>query len=130
MRLATWNINSVRLRIQLVIEFLQKQNIDVLCLQETKTEDRFFPAAALAAAGWSHHAFRGEKSYNGVAIVSRLPLVRLTTGIGLKRLTAGISVRKLRMALRFIIFTFQLAVTCLTARKIQNSVTSWISLPR
>ena len=74
MRLATWNINSVRLRIQLVIDFIQNHNIDVLCLQETKTEDRFFPAAALAAAGWSHHAFRGEKSYNGVAIVSRLPL--------------------------------------------------------
>ena len=74
MKIATWNINSVRLRIDLVMKFLNDSDIDVLCLQETKTEDRFFPAAALAAAGWSHHAFRGEKSYNGVAIVSRLPL--------------------------------------------------------
>lgn len=74
MRLATWNINSVRLRIQLVIDFLQNHNIDVLCLQETKTEDRHFPAEALAEAGWPEHVFRGEKSYNGVAIISRLPL--------------------------------------------------------
>ncbi len=74
MRLATWNINSIRLRIQLVINFLQKHDIDVICLQETKTEDKFFPAATLAEAGWRHHAFRGEKSYNGVAIVSRLPI--------------------------------------------------------
>ena len=49
MRLATWHINSVRLLIQLVIDFLQNHNIDVLCLQETKTEDRFFPVAPLAA---------------------------------------------------------------------------------
>jgi exodeoxyribonuclease-3 len=74
MKLATWNINSVRLRIELVIAFLKESQTDVLCLQETKTEDKFFPADALAAAGWTHHAFRGEKSYNGVAIISRLPL--------------------------------------------------------
>ena len=75
MRLATWNINSVRLRIQLVLDFIQNHDIDVLCLQETKTEDVHFPAEALAEAGWSHHAYRGEKSYNGVAIISRLPLL-------------------------------------------------------
>ena len=74
MRLATWNINSVRLRINLVTDFLRDADIDVLCLQETKTEDAHFPAAALAEAGWAHHAYRGEKSYNGVAIISRLPL--------------------------------------------------------
>ena len=74
MRLATWNINSVRLRIQLVIDFIQNHDVDVLCLQETKTEDVHFPAVALSEAGWPHQAFRGEKSYNGVAIVSRLPL--------------------------------------------------------
>ena len=74
MRLATWNINSVRLRIDLVTGFLRDHDIDVLCLQETKTEDRHFPAEALAEAGWPEHVFRGEKSYNGVAIISRLPL--------------------------------------------------------
>jgi len=74
MRLATWNINSVRLRINLVLDFLASADIDVLCLQETKTEDQHFPAEALAEAGWAHHAIRGEKSYNGVAIIARKPL--------------------------------------------------------
>ena len=74
MRLATWNINSVRLRIDLVTGFLRDHDIDVLCLQETKTEDQHFPAEALTEAGWPHQVYRGEKSYNGVAIVSRLPL--------------------------------------------------------
>jgi exodeoxyribonuclease-3 len=74
MRLATWNINSVRLRIDLVTSFLKSADVDVLCLQETKTEDAYFPADALIEAGWAHHAVRGEKSYNGVAIVARAPL--------------------------------------------------------
>ena len=71
MRIATWNINSIRMRIQLVIDFIKEHDIDVLCLQETKTEDQYFPSAAFAEAGWSHQVFRGEKSYNGVAIISR-----------------------------------------------------------
>ena len=74
MKIATWNINSIRLRLQLVIDFIKEHDIDVLCLQETKTKDEFFPAAALADAGWVHSVFRGEKSYNGVAIISRLPV--------------------------------------------------------
>ena len=74
MRIATWNINSIRLRIQLVIDFIREHDIDVLCLQETKTEDRFFPVVALAEAGWSYQVFRGEKGYNGVAIIARVQL--------------------------------------------------------
>ena len=66
MKIATWNINSVRLRLQLVIDFIKEHEIDVLCLQETKTQDLHFPAEAFAAAGWPHQAIRGEKSYNGV----------------------------------------------------------------
>ena len=54
MRLATWNINSVRLRIDLVTSFLKSADVDVLCLQETKTEDAYFPADALIEAGWAH----------------------------------------------------------------------------
>ena len=50
MKLATWNINSVRLRLPLVLQFLKDADIDVLCLQETKTEDQYFPAAAFAEA--------------------------------------------------------------------------------
>ena len=74
MKIATWNINSVRLRIQLVTNWLKENQPDVLCLQETKTEDQFFPVEAFAEAEWPHVVMRGEKSYNGVAIISRLPI--------------------------------------------------------
>jgi len=76
MKIATWNINSVRLRLDLVLGFLKQADIDVLCLQETKTQDMYFPAEELAAAGWPHQVIRGEKSYNGVAIIARRPLVK------------------------------------------------------
>ena len=78
MKIATWNINSIRLRIQLVIDFLKEHDVDVLCLQETKTQDKQFPVQAIAEAGWPNIAMRGEKSYNGVAILSRLPLTDIT----------------------------------------------------
>jgi exodeoxyribonuclease-3 len=76
MKIATWNINSVRLRLDLVLAFLQDADIDILCLQETKTQDVHFPADAFAHCGWRHQAIRGEKSYNGVAILSRRPFVK------------------------------------------------------
>jgi exodeoxyribonuclease-3 len=69
----TWNINSVRLRIGMVTDFLKAHRPDVLCLQETKTPDEQFPARAFAEAGYVHQAFIGNKGYNGVAVVSRLP---------------------------------------------------------
>ena len=63
MRLATWNINSVRLRIDLVTGFLRDHDIDVLCLQETKTEDQHFPAKALSdAKGSGNGASSGGSS--------------------------------------------------------------------
>jgi exodeoxyribonuclease-3 len=74
MRIATWNINSVRLRQQLVLDFLQSEQIDVLCLQETKVVDDAFPAQPFIDAGYDQQRFRGMKSYNGVAILSRIPL--------------------------------------------------------
>ena len=74
MRIATWNINSVRLRIAQVIRVLNEYNLDVLCLQETKTQDDTFPINEITEAGWPYLAIRGEKSYNGVAILSRLPI--------------------------------------------------------
>jgi exodeoxyribonuclease III len=75
MKIATWNINSVRLRLGNVERFLAESQTDVLCLQETKTVDDTFPAAALKAAGYSHQMIHGQKSYNGVAIISRIPFV-------------------------------------------------------
>lgn len=70
---ATWNINSVRLRIDLVLRFLKEYEPDVLCLQETKCPQGQFPAAKLKALGYEHIAEFGQKGYHGVAIISRLP---------------------------------------------------------
>ncbi len=74
MRIATWNINSVRLRLPLVLRFLKEHKPDVLCLQETKTPDEHFPSEALAKAGYKYQHFNGMPGYNGVAILSRLPI--------------------------------------------------------
>ncbi|MEM9045273.1 MAG: exodeoxyribonuclease III [Pseudomonadota bacterium] len=72
--IATWNINSVRLRIDLVTEFLNMVGPDVLCLQETKSPVEKIPVEKLAEAGYPHMIARGQKGYNGVAIISREPL--------------------------------------------------------
>lgn len=75
--IATWNINSVRLRIDLVTRFLAEHAPDVLCLQETKCPNDAFPTAAFDKAGYRHKAFIGIKGYNGVAILSKRPLTPL-----------------------------------------------------
>ena len=72
MRIATFNCNSVRSRLDIVLGWLADHAPDVLCLQETKAQDAEFPLDAFRLAGW-HVAFKGEKSYNGVAIVSKKP---------------------------------------------------------
>lgn len=73
MRIATWNINSVRLRLPLLLRLMQEESPDIICLQETKTPDEHFPAQAICDAGYPHVHFHGMKSYNGVAILSRVP---------------------------------------------------------
>jgi len=77
MKIATWNINSVRLRIDQVTRFLQEQEPDVLCLQEIKCIDDSFPYKAFQGAGYEHLAVSGQAGYHGVAIVSRLPLKKV-----------------------------------------------------
>lgn len=74
MRIATWNINSVRLRLDLLLRLIDEKAPDVICLQETKTVDETFPLAPLAERGYVHVQIHGMKSYNGVAILSRRPL--------------------------------------------------------
>jgi exodeoxyribonuclease-3 len=76
---ATWNINSVRLRIRMVLKFLRTHEPDVLMLQEIKCTDDQFPRKAFARAGWPYHAVSGQKGYHGVAIVSRRPLSNIST---------------------------------------------------
>ena len=75
MRVATWNVNSVRHRIGLVTRFLRDQQPDVLALQETKVINELFPAEPLRKLGYVHQAIHGQKAYHGVAILSRLPFV-------------------------------------------------------
>ena len=72
--LATWNINSVRLREGIVCDLLEQEAPDVLCLQECKSPVEKIPTERFAALGYSHIVARGQKGYNGVAILSKLPL--------------------------------------------------------
>ncbi len=73
MRIATWNVNSVRTRLDQVTDWLEAEDPEVLCLQETKVADDLFPHAAFEALGY-RALVSGQKAYNGVAILSRLPI--------------------------------------------------------
>ncbi|MEY3463149.1 MAG: exodeoxyribonuclease, partial [Cyanobacteriota bacterium] len=79
MRIASWNVNSVRTRLDQVCAWLEQEQPEVLCLQETKVADALFPLEALEALGY-RCAISGQKAYNGVAIVSRLPLDDVRVG--------------------------------------------------
>ncbi len=72
MKVATYNVNSIRKRLPLILDWLAGNQPDVLCLQETKVQDEDFPAGVLRAAGY-HVSFRGKKAYNGVATLTRDP---------------------------------------------------------
>ena len=73
MKIATWNVNSLKVRLPHVLQWLTENPVDVLCLQETKLTDDKFPVAEIEAAGYQV-AFSGQKTYNGVAILSKLPI--------------------------------------------------------
>ena len=79
MRIATWNVNSVRTRLDQVCAWLQREQPEVLCLQETKVADDLFPREAFTELGYQL-AISGQKAYNGVAIASRLPLEDVQIG--------------------------------------------------
>jgi len=80
MKLATWNINSIRRRLPLVVDWLSANRPDVLCLQETKVQDSEFPAAAFREIGY-YATFRGMKGYNGVATITRREPERVLHGL-------------------------------------------------
>ncbi|MDQ1831671.1 exodeoxyribonuclease III [Massilia scottii] len=73
MKIATWNVNSLKVRLAHLLQWLEANPVDVLCLQETKLTDDKFPISEINAAGYEV-AFSGQKTYNGVAILSKLPL--------------------------------------------------------
>jgi exodeoxyribonuclease-3 len=76
---ATWNVNSIRARLHALLPWLEKVGPDVVCLQETKVQDPDFPLAPIEEAGY-RVVFRGEKAYNGVAILSKAPIENVTCG--------------------------------------------------
>ncbi len=80
MKIATWNVNSLKVRLPHLLEWLAANPVDVVCLQETKQQDADFPKAELLAAGY-HSVFSGQKTYNGVAILSRVPVSDVQIGI-------------------------------------------------
>jgi exodeoxyribonuclease-3 len=84
MKLATWNVNSLTVRLPQVLDWLSAQNehggMDVLALQETKTTDDKFPKAEIEAAGY-HVAFFGQKTYNGVALIAKHPITEVVHNI-------------------------------------------------
>jgi exodeoxyribonuclease-3 len=80
MKLATWNVNSLKVRLPQVLEWLGKHRPDALCLQETKLEDHNFPVEAIARAGYQA-CYAGQKTYNGVAILALAPPGETVTGI-------------------------------------------------
>ncbi len=73
LRLATWNVNSIRQRLDHLARLAADYAPDILCLQETKITDADFPAGPLAEMGYSHQVIHGQKAYNGVAILARVP---------------------------------------------------------
>ena len=73
LKITTWNINSVRLRLPLLFDLMEKENPDVICLQETKCPNEAFPEIDIRAKGYEHIYYMGHKGYNGVAILSKIP---------------------------------------------------------
>jgi len=81
MKIASFNANGIRARLPIIREWLIKEKPDVLCLQETKVADQEFPRQPLEDLGYFLN-FRGEKGYNGVALLSRTPLTNISFGFG------------------------------------------------
>ena len=79
MKIATWNVNSIRTRLEQVVNWLGENKVDVLCLQETKVVDKDFPRSPLEQLGY-HVYISGQKSYNGVAILSQKPMTDVSMG--------------------------------------------------
>lgn len=80
MKLATWNVNSLKIRLPQLLKWLAANQPDAVCLQETKTEDASFPQTEIRAAGYAP-VFSGQKTYNGVAILARQAASDITAGI-------------------------------------------------
>jgi len=100
MKIATWNVNSLKVRLPHVLDWLAAAQPDILCLQETKTTDENFPVEAIEAAGY-HCVYSGQKTYNGVAILSKTPAEDILTDIpgldDVQRRILGASIGRVRV---------------------------------
>ena len=76
MKISSWNVNSVRARIKIIIEYLKDSSPDILMIQEIKTEDKTFPYEDIKNSGYESYVY-GQKSYNGVAFLSKKKLIKL-----------------------------------------------------
>lgn len=99
-KLACWNVNSLKVRLPQVLDWLKSEEVDILALQETKLLNEHFPAEVFENLGY-HVAFSGQKTYNGVAVLSRLPLTEAVTDIPQlldpQRRILGVCIGKLRL---------------------------------
>ena len=80
MRIATWNVNSIKQRLDVMLAWLAERQPDIVCLQETKCIDDAFPREPFEALGYNV-AVHGQKTFNGVALLSKLPFDEVTTGL-------------------------------------------------
>ncbi len=80
LKIASWNVNSIHVRLEAVLDWIEQSNTDILALQETKVPDERFPEAAFVEQGY-HVVYSGQKTYNGVAIISRMPIQDVVTDI-------------------------------------------------
>lgn len=80
MKVASWNVNSLRVRLDHALDWVQQNDVDLMCLQELKVPDQDFPSEAFEAIGY-HCYFTGQKTYNGVAIISKEPLTGVVTDL-------------------------------------------------
>ena len=80
MRIATWNVNSIKAHLDSVTQWIEEEKPDVLCLQELKCEDHAFPSDHFSSMGYTAHV-HGQKTYNGVALLSRLPVENIRRGL-------------------------------------------------
>lgn len=80
LKLASWNVNSLKIRLEQVLQWMDETGMDVLALQETKLTDENFPLTAFTERGW-HVVYSGQKTYNGVAVISRFPLFETQVSI-------------------------------------------------
>ena len=111
--IASWNINSVRLRVELVSRFLKLADPDIMCLQETKCTDEKLPLENFKKLGYKYAAFKGEKSYNGVLILSKQKIVNVEKFNFCGKDDARHIGIELEDGIKVIIFIFLLGEICL-----------------